>query len=306
MQKVAFVFSGQGAQTVGMGKDLFENSPAAKNVYEQADGVLGWSVSDVCFNGPVEKLTESKNCQPAIYTTSMACLAAFQEKFAQISPVATAGLSLGEYAALASAGCFSFTDGLKLVAKRGAYMDDACKASAGTMACILGGDPDQIAEACKSVDLDVANYNCPGQVVISGPADKVEKACELIREQKVKRIVPLTVAGAFHSRLMQPAADSFAEVLKNTEFHKLNCPVAQNFIGKIVENEADIPSNLAAQVSGSVRWEACVRDIAAKCGADVFIEFGPGSAVAGLIRKTLSDVTVYNVSGLADLDKIVL
>ena len=304
MSRIVFIFSGQGAQTVGMGKDLYEASKAAKAVYDEADSVLGWSVSDVCFNGPAEKLTSSINCQPAIYTTSMACLAVFQEKFPGIEPVASAGLSLGEYAAFASAGYFSFADGLKLVSKRGEFMDAACRENPGVMACILGGNPEDIAEACAAADIDVANYNCPGQTVISGVREGVEKACALIKEKKVKRIVPLTVAGAFHSRLMKSAGEKFSSVLEATPVHPLRFPVAQNVIGKIVENESDIKPNLVRQVAGSVRWEDCVRDIAAKFDPEIFIEFGPGTVLTGLVRKIDPSRKLFNVSCLADLDKI--
>jgi len=306
MSKTAFVFSGQGAQCVGMGKDFYENSRAAKDIFDAADKALGRSVSGICFNGPQEELTASKNCQPAIYTTSMACLAAFQERYPDVKPAAAAGLSLGEYAALTAAGCFGFEDGLKLVAKRGLFMDEACKENPGAMACILGGNPEDIEAACAEADVDVANYNCPGQIVISGPADKIQKACELIQAKKVKRVVPLKVAGAFHSRLMQPACDKFAEALKGVKIRKPSVPAAQNYVGGIVEDENVIAENLIRQVAGSVRLESCIRDIVAKTQADVFVEFGPGNVVSGLVHKIEPSVKVFNVSSLADLDKIVL
>ena len=305
MSKTVFIFSGQGAQTVGMGKDLYETSSAAKAVYDEADSVLGWSISEVCFNGPAEKLTDSIYCQPAIYTTSMACLAAFREKFPGVEALATAGLSLGEYAALAAAGYFSFADGLKLVSKRGEFMDAACQENPGTMACILGGDPAEIAAACEEADIDVANYNCPGQTVISGVHAGVEKACAILKTKKVKRIVPLTVAGGFHSRLMKTAGEKFAAVLAEVPVNPLKCAVAQNVIGGLVENEADIKENLVRQVAGSVQWESCVRDIAAKLDCDTMIEFGPGAVLTGLVRKIEPGKQLFNVSCAADLDKIV-
>lgn len=301
--KVAWIFSGQGAQTVGMGKDLYENSAAAKAVYDEADATLGYSISDVCFNGPGEKLTSSIYCQSAIYTTSMACLAAFLERYSDAPvPVAAAGLSLGEYAALSAAGCFSFADGLKLVTKRGALMDEACQKTTGAMASIIGGDPAVIESVCKEFDIDVANYNCPGQIVISGEADRVEKAAAEIKAKGAKRALVLNVAGGFHSRLMASAGEALKPYLDGVEVSPLKIPAAQNCIGGLVTDESTIKANLVTQVAGSVRWEDCVRDIVAKQGADTFIEFGPGNVLTGLVRRTLPEMKLFNISCFADLD----
>lgn len=302
--KAAFVFSGQGAQSVGMGKDLFENSPAAAAIYREADSVLGWSVSEICFNGPTEKLTESKYCQPAIYTTSAACLAAFNEKFgAQIKAVGCAGLSLGEYAAFYAAGYFTFADGLKLVAKRAELMDAACRETAGGMACVLNGDPEIIRQVCVECGIDVANFNCPGQIVISGLKDGVEKAVNALKEKGVRKLIPLNVAGAYHSRLMKSAGDKLKSVLDGVAVKPLCVPVAQNYTGEIVKNEAEIKENLVKQVAGSVRWEECVRALS-ELGADTFIEFGPGTVLTGLVKKTDATKALFNVSSSADLAKI--
>ncbi len=301
--KLAWIFSGQGAQSVGMGKDLYDASPAAKAVFDEADGVLGYSISDICFNGPEEKLTSSIYCQSAIYTMSAACLAAFRERYPEApAPVAAAGLSLGEYAALAAAGYFSFADGLKLVTKRGALMDEACKQTGGAMASVLGGDLAMIEEVCKEHDIDVANYNCPGQTVISGPADRVEKAAADIKAKGAKRAIVLNVAGGFHSRLMASAGEALRPVLDAVPVSPLQIPVAQNVTGAIVKDESGIKANLAAQVAGSVRWESCVRNIMAETGADAFIEFGPGNVLTGLVRRTAAEMKVFNVSGAAGLD----
>ncbi len=301
--KLAWIFSGQGAQSVGMGRDLYESSAAAKAVFDEADAILGYSISDICFNGPEEKLTGSIYCQSAIYTMSMACLAAFRERHPEApAPVAAAGLSLGEYAALASAGYFSFADGLKLVTKRGALMDEACKRTNGSMASVLGGNLADIESVCKEYDIDVANYNCPGQTVISGPAELVEKAAAAIKEKGAKRAIVLNVAGGFHSRLMATAGEALKPVLDEVPVSVPVFPVAQNVIGGIVKDESSIKDNLVRQVAGSVRWEACVRDIIAETGADAFIEFGPGNVLTGLVRRTVSDVKVFNVSGTAGLD----
>lgn len=304
--KAAFIFSGQGAQSVGMGKDLSENSNAAAAVFKEADSVLDWSVSDVCFNGPDEKLTESKYCQPAIYTTSAACLAAFQEKFPAVTPAAAAGLSLGEYAALYCAGYFSFADGLRLLEQRARFMGEACAETAGGMASVLGGDPETIKEVCAECGIDVANYNCPGQIVISGVKDGVEKAAAILKEKGAKRVIPLNVAGAFHSRLMKSAGDKLAAVIGSVPVSALRVPVAQNFIGGIVADESAIKNNLISQVAGSVRWDDCIRNIIEKTGADTFIEFGPGTVLSGLVRKISPDSKVFNVSCIADLDKITI
>lgn len=304
--KIAWIFSGQGAQFVGMGKDLYETSAAARAVYEEADRTLGWSVSQVCFEGPAEKLTSSEYCQPSIYTTSMACLAAYQERFPRIpGPVAAAGLSLGEYAALASAGVFSFAEGLKLVAKRGALMDAACRAADGSMASIIAGDPETIEQVCRDCDIDVANYNCPGQIVISGPRDRVEKAAAAIKAAGAKRALVLNVAGAFHSRMMASAGIALKDVLDGVNAVSPAFHVVQNFPGAFVSDPALIKENLVRQVAGSVRWETCVRQMIAG-GADAFIEFGPGSVLTGLVRRTDGTKTLFNVSAAADLDKIVL
>ena len=249
--KAAYIFSGQGAQTVGMGRDLYESSNAAAAIYNEADSVLGWSISDICFNGPAEKLTESKYCQPAIYTTSMACLAAYREKYDGDPDeiVGCAGLSLGEYAALACAGFFSFANGLKLVARRAELMDEACRKTEGGMAAIIAGDPDVIREVCRECDIDVANYNCPGQIVISGVKDGVMKACGILKEKGVKRALPLNVAGAYHSRLMAEAGRQLRGPLADTYVSELELPVVQNLTGATETNLDRIKENLVGQVA---------------------------------------------------------
>ena len=297
--KAAYLFSGQGAQTVGMGKDLYESSNAAAAIYNEADSVLGWSISDICFNGPAEKLTESKYCQPAIYTTSMACLAAYREKYDgdPDEVVGCAGLSLGEYAALACAGFFSFANGLKLVARRAELMDAACKKTEGGMAAIIAGDPDVIREVCKECDIDVANYNCPGQIVISGVKEGVLKACGILKEKGFKRALPLNVAGAYHSRLMAEAGQQLRGPLASTYVSELELPVVQNLTGAAETGLDRIKENLAGQVAGSVRWEECVRTLIG-LGAEKFIEFGPGAVLTGFVKKIDPSKALLNVSGM--------
>lgn len=297
--KTAYVFSGQGAQTVGMGKDLYENSPAAKAVFDKADEILGWSVSDICFNGPAEKLTETKYCQVAIYTTSMACLAYYREKNGgdPDEVIGCAGLSLGEYSALAAAGFFTFEEGLKLLEQRALFMDEACRATNGGMASILAGDPAVIAEVCAECGIDVANLNCPGQIVISGDKDGVVKACAMLKEKGVKRALPLNVAGAFHSRLMASAGEKLRGPLAETQVSVPAIPVAQNFTGKFENDPAVIKENLAGQVAGSVRWEECVRAMIA-AGAEQFVEFGPGNVLTGLVKRTDAAMQLVNINGI--------
>lgn len=295
-----FVFSGQGAQSVGMGKDLFENSQAASSIFKEADSVLGWSVSEVCFNGPESKLTESKICQPAIYTMSVACLAAFTEKKPEIKALASAGLSLGEFAALYSAGVFSFADGLRLVAKRGELMDECCKKAKGGMATILGGDIEVIRQVCAECEIDVANLNCPGQVVISGAEEKVTKAVAALKEKGFKKVIPLKVAGAYHSRMMKDAGDALIGVLDGIPMRDPVIPVAQNYVGNCVSKTCEIRNNLVSQVAGSVKWEDCVKSILSS-GADTVIEFGPGSVLTGLVKRINANVAIFNVNSIDSL-----
>ncbi len=299
--KAVFVFSGQGAQAVGMGKDLFESSPAAAAVFKEADETLGWSVSELCFNGPKDKLTESRYCQPAIYTMSAACLAAFKAKYPQVESIGNGGLSLGEYAALNASGVFSFVDGLKLIAKRAEFMDEACRETNGGMASVLGGDPELIAEVCAECGIDVANYNCPGQIVISGEKEGVNNAMQSLKEKGLRKIIPLKVAGAYHSRLMANAGRKLEAELAKVAMNAPSISVAQNYTGGIVGDVDEIRANLVKQVAGSVRWEECVRALIP--GADAVIEFGPGNVLTGLLRRTDKGVLGRSVNGAESLEK---
>jgi [acyl-carrier-protein] S-malonyltransferase len=294
--RTAWLFSGQGAQAVGMGKDLVERHPMAAAVFQEADAVLGWSVSELCFAGPAEKLTESRFCQPAIYTMSSACLAAFRAAFPEILPTGVAGLSLGEFAALHAAGVFSFADGLRLVARRGELMDQCCCDNPGGMASVLGADPDLVREVCAACGIDVANYNCPGQVVISGTKDGVAAAVEQLRARGVRKLIPLNVAGAYHSRLMRPAGEAFSAVLDGVALQVPTVPAAQNYPGACVADIDEIRANLVAQVAGSVRWEECIAALA-RAGADAFVEFGPGNIVSGLARRCAPAAAVFSING---------
>ncbi len=300
--KSFFVFSGQGAQTVGMGRDFYRSSVAAKDIFNQADAALGWPISTVCFEGPAEKLTESRYCQPAIYTMSCAALAAFKEKFADIEATACAGLSLGEYAALFAGKAFSFVDGLKLIARRGELMDIACNASSGGMASVLGGDETLIKEVCAECGIDVANFNSPGQIVVSGEKDKVAAAVAELKIRGMRKVIPLKVAGAFHSRLMAPAGEQLDEILESASIKLPEIPVYHNFSAAVAGTVEELRANLHGQVAGSVRWEECVRQMIA-AGGDTMIEFGPGSVLTGLLRRTDRNIQYFNINSVESLDK---
>ncbi len=298
---VFWVFSGQGAQAVGMGRDLYDASAAARAIFDEADSVLGYSLRAICFDGPAEKLTESRYCQPAIYTVSCAALAAFRERFPQAKAMAAAGLSLGEYGALYAADAFSFADGLRLLARRGELMDQACRATNGGMASVLGGDADLIREVCIACGVDVANYNSPGQIVISGEKSKLETAVNTLKERGMKRVIPLNVAGAYHSCLMAGAGEALKDILASAPLRVPAIPVYHNFSAAPAASVEELRANLSCQVAGSVRWEECVRAMAA-AGGDTMIEFGPGTVLTGLMRRTLPELTCFNINSVDTLN----
>lgn len=300
--KAMFVFSGQGAQAVGMGRDLYEASPAAKAIFDAADQTLGWSVSEVCFEDKDGKQARSLYVQPAIYTMSCAALEAYREKHPEVQPVACAGLSLGEYGALYAAGAFSFVDGLKLVARRAELMDEACAKTDGGMASVLGGDADVIREVCAACDIDVANYNSPGQIVISGDKAKVAEAVTMLKEKGMRKVIPLNVAGAYHSRLMKDAGCALHVVLEQNGLAMPAIPVYHNFTARPAENLQELIGNLEKQVAGSVRWVECVQNMIA-AGADTMIEFGPGNVLTGLLKRTVPEVPGININSADSLNQ---
>ena len=303
--KPFFVFSGQGAQSVGMGQDLFSAVPAAADIFKTADAELGYPLSEIIFSAPEDKLTQTRYCQVAIYTMSCAALAAFNEKFPGITPVACAGLSLGEYGALCAAGAFDFVTGLKLLAKRAELMDSACSETDGGMASVLNGDPAIIKEVCDACGIDVANYNSPGQIVISGEKQKVADAVAQLKERGIRKAIVLNVAGAFHSRLMSGAGEKLKAVLEATDIKMPQIPVYHNFTAAPASSETQLRENLAKQVAGSVRWEECVRAMAAS-GADTMIEFGPGNVLTKLCSRTLPEIKTFNINSAESLETFTL
>ncbi|MCF7854765.1 MAG: ACP S-malonyltransferase [Candidatus Pacebacteria bacterium] len=298
-KRIGLMFAGQGAQAVGMAADIARQEPAAEQLFDVADKTLDMNISEVCFKGPLETLTESRYCQPAIYTTSLACLAALQVH-CPIEPVVCGGLSLGEFAALQAGGVFAFDDGLELGAARGRLMQEACRGTDGAMAAVLNADSALVEKVCADHDIDVANLNCPGQLVISGPRGGISEAVNSLKEAGVSRVIMLEVDGAFHSRLMAPAAESFRPVLDAVPMHPPRCAVVQNYAGTTVYQPADIKDNLARQITGSVRWEDCVHAMLEQ-NPDLLIELGPGKVLSGFMRRIDKKFPICNVSSMDDL-----
>lgn len=278
----AFVFPGQGAQYVGMGKDLFDHSSKAKDMFHKANKILEFKITDLMFDGTDEDLRQTKVTQPAIFLHSV-ILATILEDF---QPNMVAGHSLGEFSALVANKVLTFEDGLRLVAKRANAMQKACELKPSTMAAIIGLPDDKVQEVCASIDEVVvpANYNCPGQLVISGSMEGIEKACELLKEAGAKRALPLKVGGAFHSPLMEPARVELAEAIEKTAFKTPVCPIYQNVDAKPTSNPDTIKRNLIAQLTSPVRWTATVQNMMAD-GFDTYIEVGPGTVLQGLVKK---------------------
>lgn len=279
----AYIFPGQGAQYTGMGLDLYNTSPLAKDLFEQANEILGFRITDIMFEGTAEELQQTKVTQPAIFLHSVILAKTLGNDF---KPEMVAGHSLGEFSALVANGVLSFEDGLKLVSKRALAMQKACEMQVSTMAAVLGLDDAIVEEVCASINgiVVAANYNCPGQLVISGEIEAIDKACAAMIEKGAKRAIKLPVGGAFHSPLMEPAREELAEAIYNTIFHKPICPVYQNVIAKAVINPTEIKENLIVQLTSPVRWTQTVRQMIAD-GATEFIEVGPGKVLQGLVRK---------------------
>ena len=305
-KEVALIFPGQGAQKVGMGLEFFQNSSEAKAIFGQADQICANHLTKVIFEGPEEKLTSTAYCQPAIFTMSVAVLKAFQAsaKFQQVNVQFTAGHSLGEYAALVAAGVLTFEEGLRLVQKRAALMEEAARQNQGAMAAVLGFDTAKLIQICKETGAEVANFNSNEQVVISGQATKIQAAIEAIKAAGGQKVIPLSVSGAFHSSLMSSAAERFAGALAAVAFQSSAVPVLSNVTGQ-PHVHADLVKNLAGQINGSVQWVKCVEYIAAQ-GMTNFIEIGPGKVLKGLIRRINPALNVYNIEKPQDIESLTI
>ena len=284
----AFVFPGQGSQFSGMGKDLYENSPAAKELFEKANEILGFRITDIMFAGTDEELKQTFVTQPAVFLHSVIMAKVLGEEF---KPDMVAGHSLGEFSALVAAGALTFEDGLRLVAKRAAAMQKACEAQPSTMAAVLGLEDKVVEDICAEIDgvVVAANYNCPGQLVISGSIEAVDAACERLKAAGARRALRLPVGGAFHSPLMEPAKVELQAAIETAEFKTPICPVYQNVDAKPYTDPEQIKANLIAQLTAPVRWTYIVENMLAD-GADSFIELGPGAVLQGLIKKVSRDV----------------
>jgi [acyl-carrier-protein] S-malonyltransferase len=317
MSKTALLFAGQGAQAVGMGKDLAEKFPSAKAWFDRANAALGYDLASICFNGPEAELTKTENAQPGIFLVSwvafqllkervgvqaLACSAADTlKRELQLKFDATAGLSLGEFTALTAAGAMSFEDGLRLVRQRGRFMQEACEATRGGMAVVIGLDEAPTREVCAEAGVTLANLNCPGQIVISGKADKIAKAVELAKAKGAKRAIPLPVAGAYHSPLMAGARQKLQAELARVKFSPPVVPVISNVTGQPHGNAAEISARLVEQVTSSVLWEKSMRHLLAQ-GFTRFIELGPGTALSGFMRRIDKNVQMLNVADVAGLE----
>lgn len=302
--KTALLFAGQGAQVVGMGRDLAATYPTAAALFQQANALLGYDLTSVAFQGPEEELTRTENAQPAIYLVSWVALSLLRERVPGFQFQATAGLSLGEFTALAAAGALTFEDGLRVVRARGRFMHEACQATRGGMAAVIGLSEDLTREACEAAGVTLANLNCPGQIVISGDEDRIPAAIEAAKARGAKRAIPLSVAGAYHSPLMQSAQPRLAAELAQVALHAPQVPVIANVTGRPHGDPSSMVSLLVDQVTQSVRWEDSIRYLLAE-GFTRFIELGPGTALSGFMKRIDKSVQMLNVGDVGSLDATV-
>ena len=300
--KTALLFSGQGAQAVGMGKDLAASFPIAADLFAKADAILGYSLSRIAFEGPSEELTRTSVCQPALYIHGLAALAVLKEKFPTLSFDAAAGLSLGEFTAHCAAGTFDFETGLRLVDQRSRFMQEACEATEGGMAAIIGAEEQGVRDLAAAADVDVANFNSPGQIVISGEKAKIALAIGMAKEHGARKAVELSVAGAFHSRLMEPAYQRLSAVLAETSIAMPRVPVVSNVDARPADSPDAIRQSLADQVTGSVCWTASIEYMIDHLGITRFLELGPGGVIAGLVGRIRKGTEVISISDVASLE----
>src|ERR1043166_2718664 len=304
MSKTALMFAGQGAQTVGMGKDLAEQFPTARAWFDRANTALGFDLASICFSGPDAELTKTEHAQPGIFLVSWVAFELLKERVPSLKFEATAGLSLGEFTALAAAGVMTFDDAIRVVRQRGRFMQEACEATQGGMAAIIGLDEAATREVCAQAGVELANLNCPGQIVISGPADKMNAACELAKAKGAKRALPLNVAGAYHSALMSSAQPKLREALAKVPMEIPMVPVISNVTAQPHAAPPDIHKRLVEQVTSSVCWEESMRYLLAN-GFTRFIEFGPGTALSGFMKRIDQNAQVLNAADTASLEATV-
>lgn len=301
-QSIALLFSGQGAQQVGMGKDLSQQFAAAANRFAAADATLGYSISRIAFDGPIEELTQTSRCQVALYVHGIAVLEVLREQLGNFQIEAAAGLSLGEFTAHAAAGTFDFITGLRLVANRGRYMEEACDATSGTMAALISGDKEHVLKIAREADVDLANINSPGQIVLSGALENVRTAIALAKQYGIRRAVPLNVAGAFHSRLMSSAEVKLRRDLATIPIARPSTKVLSNVTAEPVSEASEIRESLAKQVTGTVRWTESVEFMIDRLGCDLFLELGPGEVLAGLVGRIRKGTRVFSIGDCSSLE----
>lgn len=305
MKRIALLFSGQGAQSVGMGRELAQKYPQAAAVFQKADEVLGYSLSAVAWEGPEETLTQTVHCQPALFVHGLAALAVLRDVAGDFAVHACAGLSLGEFTAHVAAGTFGFEDGLRLVAQRGRLMQEACEAVDGGMAAMIGGEEAAVLQLAQDCDVDVANFNSPGQIVLSGEKARVEKAASLAKERGIRMAKVLNVAGAYHSRLMQPAAEALGRALAEVPMVAPRTMVVCNVRAATVSEPEQIRATLKEQVTASVRWTQSMERLVDEERCDLFLELGPGGVLAGLLGRTRKGVPCISVSDPASVEAAV-